>query len=157
MATTYDGKDLTFTVDGVQFNADGTSVVMDNEDGDTDTQTFADLQNGVPVNWFFQVTALTNLAGNAAAHGDRVRLSGRRLASGGVEIAIEDNGPGIPEDLHEEAFKPFSRLDEARNQNRKGVGLGLAIARDVARGHGGDVTLDRSELGGLKAVIRLPG
>lgn len=62
MAEKYDGKDLTFTVDGVQFNADGTSVVMDNEDGDTGTQTFADLQNGVPVNWFFQFTALTDLS-----------------------------------------------------------------------------------------------
>jgi two-component system osmolarity sensor histidine kinase EnvZ len=58
--------------------------------------------------------------------------------------------------MHEEAFRPFSRLDPARNQNRKGVGLGLAIARDVARGHGGDITLGRSELGGLKAVMRLP-
>jgi two-component system osmolarity sensor histidine kinase EnvZ len=59
--------------------------------------------------------------------------------------------------MHEEAFHPFSRLDASRNQNSKGVGLGLAIARDVARGHGGDITLERSELGGLRAVIRLPG
>jgi len=100
--------------------------------------------------------ALVNLAGNAAAHGDHVRLSARPLASGGMEIAIEDDGPGIPEEMHDEAFRPFSRLDESRNQNRKGVGLGLAIARDVARSHGGDVTLDRSDLGGLKAVVRLP-
>jgi two-component system osmolarity sensor histidine kinase EnvZ len=101
--------------------------------------------------------ALANLAGNAAAHGEHVRLGGRSTPSGGLEITVEDDGPGIPDDMHEEAFRPFSRLDASRNQNRKGVGLGLAIARDVARSHGGDITLDRSDLGGLRATIRLPG
>ncbi|WP_298746399.1 ATP-binding protein [uncultured Brevundimonas sp.] len=101
--------------------------------------------------------ALANLAGNAAAHGDHVRLAARALPSGGLEITVEDDGPGIPDDMHEEAFRPFSRLDASRNQNRKGVGLGLAIARDVARSHGGDITLGRSDLGGLRAAIRLPG
>ena len=81
----------------------------------------------------------------------------RALASGGLEVVVEDDGPGIPEAMYDEAFRPFSRLDESRNQNRKGVGLGLAIARDVARAHGGDVTLDRSDLGGLKAIVRVPG
>ena len=101
--------------------------------------------------------ALTNLAGNAADHGGKVRLSTRRLPSGGAEVTVEDDGPGIPEAQREEAFRPFSRLDDSRNQNTKGVGLGLAIARDVARSHGGDILLDASDLGGLKAVIHLPG
>lgn len=101
--------------------------------------------------------ALANLAGNAAAHGEHVRLGARDLPSGGLEITVEDDGPGIPDEMHEEAFRPFSRLDASRNQNRKGVGLGLAIARDVARSHGGDITLGRSDLGGLRAALRLPG
>ena len=100
--------------------------------------------------------ALVNLVMNAAAHGDRVEVGVRRLPNGGVEIAVDDDGPGIAEDRFEEAFAPFNRLDAARNQNAKGVGLGLAIARDMARGHGGEVILGRSVLGGLQAVLRLP-
>jgi two-component system osmolarity sensor histidine kinase EnvZ len=101
--------------------------------------------------------ALANLIDNAAAHGEHVRVTAAARLTGGVEIAIDDDGPGIPEDRYEEAFKPFSRLDESRNQNEKGVGLGLAIARDMARGLGGDLVLERSTMGGLRAVMRLPG
>ena len=101
--------------------------------------------------------ALSNLVMNAAAHGERVVVAARRGSHGGLEIVVDDDGPGIPPDRYEEAFKAFARLDEARNQNTKGVGLGLAIARDVARGHGGEITLGKSPLGGLRAVVRLPG
>ena len=99
--------------------------------------------------------ALANLINNAADHGRTVAITvtkGKRTA----DVIIEDDGPGIPEDQYEEAFKPFSRLDASRNQNKSGVGLGLALARDVARSHGGDVYLSKSGLGGLKAVLHLP-
>jgi len=98
---------------------------------------------------------LSNLIDNAFKHGRMVRVTlarDDRLA----EIMVEDDGPGIPETRHEEAFRPFHRLDEGRNLQVGGSGLGLAIARDIARAHGGDIVLGKSELGGLKATIRLP-
>ena len=73
-----------------------------------------------------------------------------------AQICVDDDGPGIPESRREEAFRPFHRLDEGRNLQTGGVGLGLAIARDIARAHGGDLLLDKSPLGGLRAIVRLP-
>ncbi|MGD2134232.1 MAG: ATP-binding protein [Maricaulaceae bacterium] len=98
---------------------------------------------------------LTNLVSNAANYASRVEIAAERV-NDSVVIDIEDDGPGIPEELREEVFRPFNRLDEARSMNGSGVGLGLAIARDVARKHGGDVILSDSALGGLKARVRLP-
>jgi two-component system, OmpR family, osmolarity sensor histidine kinase EnvZ len=98
---------------------------------------------------------LANLIDNAIAHGDRVQVA-VKAESDAVTVDVDDNGPGISEDLYEEAFRPFSRLDETRSRNQKGVGLGLAIARDVARSHGGDIKLSKSPLGGLRASLRLP-
>lgn len=100
--------------------------------------------------------ALENLLGNALRFGTRARVT---LASGGnwLRYTVEDDGPGIPEDRRGEAVQPFSRLDAARDPNRGGgVGLGLSIAADIARSHGGELRLGRSEeLGGLKAELLL--
>jgi two-component system osmolarity sensor histidine kinase EnvZ len=98
---------------------------------------------------------LTNLVANATRYGTHVEVTVARR-NGSVEIAVEDDGPGIPADQREEALRPFRRLDPSRDPNKAGVGLGLSIARDVARGHGGDVILEDSPLGGLSAIIRLP-
>ena len=74
----------------------------------------------------------------------------------GIEIMVDDDGPGIPADRADEVFRPFYRLDPSRNAATGGVGLGLSIARDVARSHGGDIALSTAPLGGLRALIRLP-
>ena len=71
-------------------------------------------------------------------------------------IIFDDDGPGIPSQSREDVFKPFYRLDEARNLNASGTGLGLSIVRDIARSHGGDVSLDTSPMGGLRVVVRIP-
>ena len=109
---------------------------------------------------------VTNIVGNALRYANHVRVSasheGRWLTitveddGPGIAAADRDDGPGIPEDLREEVFKPFVRLDTARNIDAGGTGLGLAIARDIARSHGGDILLSDSEMGGLRALIRLP-
>ena len=99
--------------------------------------------------------ALSNIVSNAVHYGERVRVElvdGPRAA----DLLVDDDGPGIPADQREAAFKPFHRLEEARTQNLPGSGLGLALARDTARAHGGDVRLETSPSGGLRARFRLP-
>ena len=99
--------------------------------------------------------AVDNLISNAVRYGARAEVS-VLLTDKTLRIRVEDDGPGIPEDLRIEAVRPFSRLDPARNQNSGsgGVGLGLAIATDIARAHGGTLRLGSSDsLGGLRADI----
>ncbi|WP_449376273.1 ATP-binding protein [Bosea thiooxidans] len=98
---------------------------------------------------------LTNLVSNAARYGDRIAIRATHDARYLI-VMIDDDGPGIPPDQREEVFRPFFRLDEARNVDGGGTGLGLAIARDIARAHGGDIILGDSPLGGLRATVRLP-
>jgi two-component system osmolarity sensor histidine kinase EnvZ len=99
---------------------------------------------------------ITNLISNALKFG---RTEVHIAVSRDVHFAhltIDDDGPGIPAERREEAFRAFHRLDEGRNLQMGGTGLGLAIARDIARAHGGDIVLDTSPLGGLRAIVRLP-
>ncbi len=98
---------------------------------------------------------LANLVSNAARHAPSISITGHRDHRW-LTVTVDDDGPGIPPALREEVFKPFLRLDDARNQDEGGTGLGLAIARDIARLHGGDILLSDSPLGGLRATVRVP-
>jgi two-component system osmolarity sensor histidine kinase EnvZ len=98
---------------------------------------------------------LGNLVSNAARYAPSIAISGHRDHRY-LTVTVDDDGPGIPINLRDEVFKPFLRLDDARNQDEGGTGLGLAIARDIARSHGGDITLGDSPLGGLRATVRVP-
>lgn len=98
---------------------------------------------------------VTNLASNARRYADTLHIEAKHGAKW-LTIVFDDNGPGIPEKYREDVFKPFFRLDSARNLDASGTGLGLAIVRDIARSHGGNITLGDSPLGGLRATVRLP-
>jgi signal transduction histidine kinase len=106
--------------------------------------------------------ALRNLIENAVRYGERARVR-LEFSAEWLEIVVEDDGPGIPVEDQERVFAPFVRLESSRNRATGGVGLGLAIARSIARSHGGDVVVaNRAGTGGaagvagLRAVIRLP-
>ena len=98
---------------------------------------------------------LENLISNAVKYGTICTLSVSHTTDF-LFISVEDDGPGIPEAQRHTVFKAFQRLDEARNQNIEGVGLGLSISQDIAQLHGGTILLADSDLGGLKATLRLP-
>ena len=100
--------------------------------------------------------AFRNLLENAGAYG--VRATARIVRDDeGLRVVFEDEGPGIPEGDLERVFEPFVRLEESRSRDTGGMGLGLAIARTIVRGHGGDVRLENREEGGLRATVSLPG
>ena len=98
---------------------------------------------------------LTNLLANAARFSKTIAMTGERDLRW-LTVHIDDDGPGIPSSQREEVFRPFVRLDEARTMDEGGSGLGLPIARDIARAHGGDLILSESPLGGLRASVKIP-
>jgi two-component system osmolarity sensor histidine kinase EnvZ len=98
---------------------------------------------------------LGNIIGNAARHASHVAVSAG-IAEHMLTVTVDDDGPGIPAEQRADAFRPFVRLDNARNLDETGTGLGLAIALDIARAHGGDLKLDDSAMGGLRAIVQIP-
>lgn len=98
--------------------------------------------------------AISNLVGNSLKYAKNAAITTARRGLY-VEITVDDDGPGIPEDKRRDVFKPFYRLDEARSK-QEGVGLGLSVVREIARSHGGDVALSEAPMGGLRAVLKLP-
>jgi two-component system, OmpR family, osmolarity sensor histidine kinase EnvZ len=94
--------------------------------------------------------AITNLVDNARRHARHVELAARPQGGTGVLVTVDDDGPGIPPERRESVFRPFE------TGAGDGTGLGLTIARDIVRAHGGDIILEESPLGGLRARIRLP-
>lgn len=121
--------------------------------GAIDLHTEGDINAPVKVNAFKR--ALTNLVDNSVRHADNISI---RLGTRGemAEFIIDDDGPGIPHDQREEVFRPFFRIEGSRNQATGGVGLGMTIARDAIRSHGGDVVLEDAPGGGLRVKVSLP-
>ena len=99
--------------------------------------------------------SLANLVGNAVRYGKNVAVTASR-AGGLLHIHVDDDGPGIPQNKREEAFRAFHRLEPSRNPKTGGIGLGLTIARDIVHSMGGELTLDDSPMGGLRASLRIP-
>lgn len=121
--------------------------------------TVVHLENGEPLELALRPMAfrrtLTNLIDNAIRYGKTAHLSYARERSL-VKIMVDDEGKGIPPELHEEVFRPFARLDASRNSKTGGVGLGLTIARDIVLAHGGSIQFAESPFGGLRVIIILP-
>ena len=100
--------------------------------------------------------ALGNLVANAESYGGSARVTMGPPKDGAISVTIEDDGPGIPPEEIDRVFEPFHRLEQSRNRETGGVGLGLPIARNMLRAHGGDIVLKNRPEGGLKAIVTLP-
>ena len=98
---------------------------------------------------------LFNLIDNGLSYGKKVNVLTKKTVNNAI-IMVDDNGPGIPEKEYQNVMKPFYRIDKSRGQNKSGVGLGLSIANDIIRSHGGNISLEKSAFEGLRVKISLP-
>ena len=98
---------------------------------------------------------LINLIDNGLSYGKKIEIFAKKTVNN-IVILIDDNGPGIPEKEYQNVMKPFYRIDKSRGQNKSGVGLGLSIANDIVRAHGGNISLEKSPSRGLRVKVSLP-
>ena len=98
---------------------------------------------------------LNNLIDNALKYGNKVEVKLNKKNTN-IFITVDDDGPGIPNKEYDNVFKPFYKIDKGRADAKSSVGLGLSIASDIVRSHGGNITLEKSEMGGLQVKIFLP-
>ena len=98
---------------------------------------------------------IMNLIDNGLSYGKKVEIVSKKTLNN-IIIFVDDDGPGIPEKEHQNVMKPFYRIDKSRGQNKAGVGLGLSIASDIIRSHGGNISLEKSPLNGLRVKVSLP-
>jgi two-component system osmolarity sensor histidine kinase EnvZ len=98
---------------------------------------------------------ISNLLDNGLSYGKKIEINAQKTVSN-ISLFVDDDGPGIPENEYQNVMKPFYRIDKSRGQNKSGVGLGLSIANDIIRSHGGSISLMRSTLGGLRVKISFP-
>tara|TARA_B100001167_G_C16511229_1_gene185735 strand:- start:233 stop:529 length:297 start_codon:yes stop_codon:yes gene_type:complete len=96
-----------------------------------------------------------NLIDNGLSYGKKVEIFAKKTLNN-IIIIVDDDGPGIPEKEHQNVMKPFYRIDKSRGQNKAGVGLGLSIANDIILSHGGNISLEKSPLNGLRVKVSLP-
>jgi two-component system osmolarity sensor histidine kinase EnvZ len=99
--------------------------------------------------------AVTNIVANADRYGKKIQIS-VEASDFKVKIIVDDNGPGIPKEKREDVFRAFYRLENSRNKETGGIGLGLAITKDIINAHGGKISLQDGPQGGLRVVIELP-
>ena len=98
---------------------------------------------------------ILNILENGLAYGDKIFVEIKKSINNLI-ITVEDNGPGIPKSEHTNVFRPFYRVDKSRGLNKSGVGLGLSVAQDIAKSHGGNISLSESKHKGLLVKISLP-
>jgi two-component system osmolarity sensor histidine kinase EnvZ len=128
-------------------------VVEKYEDKKVDTNLEENLKINIRPNSIKR--CLVNLIDNGLSYGEKIKICLKKVKEG-VVILVDDDGPGIPENEYQNVMKPFYRIDKSRNQNKSGVGLGLSIANDVVRAHGGNISLEKSSLKGLRVKIFFP-